>query len=108
MQTVVQVVCTRGQSLRTAIIKDTHLTDFGFQVITEKKLRRAPGWAKIRSFTENRRGAINLAWDKDAAILLGRVVSRGKKSPSLLVGDFVEYLLCSRKKRIVAINILPR
>jgi hypothetical protein len=49
MQTLVQVVCSKGKSLRDVIVNDPKLPEFG--LVTQKKQQpsRQHGWAKIRS-----------------------------------------------------------
>lgn len=108
MQTLVQVVCTRGPSLRESIVKHSKIEDYGLQVTLQKQLGRRHGWAKVHSTEPDRHGALNLEWDADTSILLCRVVTRGKGRPNLIVGDFVDYLLARFRKRIEAINVIPR
>jgi hypothetical protein len=40
--------------------------------------------------------------------LLARVITRGQGKPSLIIGDFVHLLMSKYRKRIQAINIIPR
>jgi len=77
MQTLVQVVCSKGKSLRDAIVNDAKLSQFG--LVTQKKQQpgRRHGWAKIHSSETDRHGALNIEWDADTNILLCRVVNRG-------------------------------
>lgn len=106
MQTLVQVVCTRGPSLREAIGNDRNLKKFGLVLTEHHRHGRPHGWAKVHSI--GRRGAINIEWDGDTNILLCRVITRGTSKPNLIIGDFVDYLLRRFQKRIEAINIIPR
>jgi hypothetical protein len=106
MQTVVQVVCTRGPSLREAIVKDRRIQRHDLEVAWQKQPGRRHGWAKIHS-TGNR-GAMNVAWDANTNILVCRVVTKGGNRPNRIIGDFVDYLLGRFKRRIEAINIIPR
>ena len=108
MQTLVQVVCSKGKSLRDVIVNDTKLSDFS--LVTQKKQQpgRRHGWAKIRSSEPDRRGALNIEWDADTSILLCRVVNRGAGRPNRVLGDFVDYLFHRWRRRIEAVNILPR
>lgn len=108
MQTLIQVVCTKGVSLRDAIANDPQLGRFGLHVAKKQQPGRAHGWAKIHSLKRDRRGAINLEWDADTSILLCRVVNRGEGKPSHLVGDFIDYLLERRRSRVQSISIHPR
>jgi hypothetical protein len=108
MQTLVQVVCSKGKSLRDVIVNDPKLSEFG--LITQKKQQpgRQHGWAKIRSTEPSRHGALNIEWDADTNILLCRVVNRGAGRPSQVLGDFVGYLFERCRRRIEAVNIIPR
>jgi hypothetical protein len=108
MQTLLQVICSKGTSLRDAIINDKRLGEFGF--VTQKKLQpgRPHGWAKLRSNQQGRLGALNIEWDADTSILLCRVVNRGTGRPNCVLGDFVEYLFQRFRRRIQAVNIIPR
>ena len=49
MQTVLQVACSNGKSLRDAIAGDTKLAEHGLTIVAERKVGRSPGWTKIRS-----------------------------------------------------------
>lgn len=108
MQTLVQVICTRGRSLRDSIVNDAKLHEYRLQVDEKQRPGRAQGWAKLHSTIRNRRGALNLEWDADTAILLCRVVNRGAARPHLILGDFVDYIFHRHRKRIEAVNIIPR
>jgi len=108
MQVLVQVVCSRGPSVRDAISKDRGLKGGNLKVAEQKRPGRPRGWAKIHSTLPDRRGPINIEWDSDTSILLCRVVNRGKGRPNLIIGDFVDYLLQRFRRRIQAINIIPR
>jgi hypothetical protein len=108
MQTLVQVVCTRGPSLRELIVKNPRIARYNLSVAWQKQPGRPRGWAKIHSTDPKRRGAMNLVWDANTNILICRVITKGKNRPNLIIGDFVEYLLGRFKRRIEAINILPR
>ena len=108
MQVLVQVVCSRGPSLRQAIAADEKLSTFDLCVTEQKRPGRSHGWAKVHSSLEDRRGAINIEWDAKTQVLLCRVVTRGSGKPNLIIGDFVDYLLRRFARRIEAINIIPR
>jgi hypothetical protein len=108
MQTLVQVVCTRGPSLREAIVKNPRILRSHLRVVRQKQPGRPRGWAKIVSTEPDRPGAINVEWDANTSILLCRVVTKGGNRPNLVIGDFVDYLLGRFKRRIEAINIIPR
>ncbi len=112
MQVLVQVVCTPSKgsrgSLRDAIAKDRQLAKSNLQVSEQKRPGRAHGWAKVHSTLPDRHGAINIEWDADTSVLVCRVVTRGKGQPNLIIGDFVDYLLRRHRRRIQAVNIIPR
>ncbi|WEN14778.1 hypothetical protein PY254_16320 [Rhodanobacter sp. AS-Z3] len=108
MQIVIQVICTKGTSLREKIVKDSKLQTHLLQVSEEKRNDRSRGWAKLHSTEPDRRGAINVQWLADTNILFARVVSRNGNKPNLIVGDFVDYLIARHKTRIQAISIIPR
>lgn len=108
MQTLVQVVCSRGKSLRDAITNDAKLSDFDLALHKKHQPGRQHGWAKIRSTLPDRRGALNLEWHADTAILLCRVVNRGAGRPHRVLGDFVDYLFQRHRRRIETVNIIPR
>ncbi len=108
MQTILQVVCSKGTSLREAIVNDAKLRQFGLKA--QKKLQpgRAHGWAKILSTEPGGQGALNIEWDAATSILLCRIVNRGAGRPNRILGDFVDYLFKRFRRRIEAINIIPR
>lgn len=108
MQILVQVICTKGKSLRDAVANDTKLADHFLAVSEVKKQGRSHGWTKVHSTWPGRRGAINITWDPHDRLLLCRVVTRGAGRPHLIVGDFVDYLLKRFSKRIQGIHVLPR
>ena len=108
MQTLVQVVCTRGPSLREAIVKHRRLEDYGLRVSLQQQPGRSHGWAKVHSSESDRRGVLNIEWDADTCLLLCRVVSRGQTRPNLPVGSLVDFLLRHFRSRVEAINIIPR
>jgi len=108
VQTLVQVVCTSGRSLRDAIVNDRGLARFQLEVLKKKQPGRTRGWAKLYGTGPDRQGAVNVEWDADAFILLCRVVNRGKGRPNLIIGDLTNYLLRKHRSRIIAINVIPR
>lgn len=108
MQTVVQVVCTRGRSLRDAIANDRALTrHHHLAVIQEKKPGRSPGWTKVRTTEGDRSGSLNVQWDSSTNILTCRVVNRGAGRPNMIIGYFVDYLLRRQRRRIKLVTVLP-
>jgi len=108
MQTLLQVVCTKGKSLRDSIVNDAGLSKDGFQIQKKRKRGRPHGWAKIHSIQVERRGALNLRWASDTNIMECRVVNRGAGRPHLILGDSIDYLFRRHCKRIKAVMILPR
>jgi hypothetical protein len=108
MQILIQTVCTRGRSLREAIVGDQRIDRHDLQVLQQKRPGRSRGWAKLKSTLPDRHGAINLEWDADTNILISRVVTRGKGRPNLIIGDYIDYLLARHARRIQAINVIPR
>ena len=107
MQIVITALCKKGNSLREAIAGDDRLDAFRLQVVKQLQPGRSPGWLKIRS-TERQRGAINVQWDGQAQVLTARVVTRGSRAPSAIVGDFINYLLARHGRRVVAITTAQR
>ena len=107
MQTVVQVVCNRGRSLRDVIANDRKLTAHHLAVIQEKKPGRSPGWTNVRTTEGERSGSMNIQWDAATSILTCRVVNRGAGRPNLIIGYFVDYLLRRQRRRIRLLTVLP-
>lgn len=106
METVIHVHCSRGQSLREKIAKDSQLDEYLLHVVKEQKPGRSPGWLKIRSTKSDRRGAINLQWDS-SGVLRCRVVNRGAGKPNSIAGDFLDYLLARHRKRLRIVVVVP-
>lgn len=107
MQIIVQALCSSGPSLRAAIVKDAAVGNFGLVVSEEKRQHRKPGWAKVHS-TDRTRGVLNIQWNSASSTLTCRVVTKGTKKPSPVVGDFINYLLDRHKTRIKAITTVHR
>ncbi|MBI4465368.1 MAG: hypothetical protein HY647_11745 [Acidobacteria bacterium] len=105
MQTLVQVLCRKGPSLRDRIVNDSRISNFKLAVRWEKKPGRKRGWAKIRG-TEGQYGAINIEWDGRTKTLICRVITKGFGKPHSIIGDFVDYLLARFRRTIRIINIL--
>lgn len=108
VQILIQTICTRGRSLREAIVGDPRIGRHDLVVVQQKRPGRQRGWAKLRSSRPDRHGAINLEWDADTHVLVSRVVTRGKGRPNLIIGDYIDYLLARHARRIQAINVIPR
>ncbi len=107
MQTLVQVFCSKGQSLRTKIINDGKLGDFQLTVDRTKKVGKSHGWSKLKGGS-GEKGAINIEWDSKTRALVCRVINRGSGKPNDIIANFVRYLLARCRPRIEGINILYR
>jgi hypothetical protein len=107
VQTLVQVVCTPGLSVRDAIANDPKLHTHDFEIVLERKAGRAPGWTKLRSRAQSRRGSINIQWNAATKVLSCRVVNKGPGKPNLIIGDFVDYLLRRHRRRVKVIAVFP-
>lgn len=103
MQVIITALCTPGTSLRQAIAKDGRLDQHLLVIDKQQEPHRKPGWLKLHS-ADRRRGAINVEWDSHGHLLLARVVTKGSREPSAIVGDFVNYLLARHSPRIKAIT----
>lgn len=90
-QILVQVVTSSKESLRERIINDPKLSEYGLELVSKRSPRRPSGWTKLRS-EYGAYGAINVQWFDDAAVLLCRVVTKGRGKPDLIIGDFIWYL----------------
>ncbi len=108
MQILIQVISSGRQSLRDAIVNDPRLGRYNLTVSERKRPHRSHGWSKLHSTLPDRHGAINIQWDGASMILLCRVVTRGGGKPNLIIGDFVDYLFARFRRKIQAVNILPR
>jgi hypothetical protein len=107
MQIQLQAFSRKSGSLRKAITDD--LAKRGHDVLTVGEvlnLERKPGWSKISG--HGLPGALNLAWDGSANMLLVRAITRGGNTPRKLLGVFLDYLLERHGKRIASINIQLR
>jgi len=105
MQTLMQVYCGKGPSLRAKIAADRKLVDFDLHVREQKRMGRAQGWLKLHSSGEGRFGAINVAWKARTSILECRVINKRKGKPHAVLGDLVDYLLSRHANRIRLITI---
>ena len=107
MQILVQVLCTKGRSLREAIGNDPRVGAYDLVVTRQLQPGRAPGWMKVHA-TDAKRGVLNIEWDVQSAVLSARVVTRGSRRPSPIVGDFVNYLLDRHAARVQSITTAYR
>ena len=104
MQTVLQVLCKGGKSLRDVVASDAKLEDYRLQLVHSRRQHRSPGWAKVKS-TEGEPGAINIVWSGPSHTLTCRVVTKKGNRPCNIVGDFITYLLARHSGRIVTVLI---
>jgi hypothetical protein len=109
MQLLIQVLCTKGRSLRQAIVTDSKviLDKFALKVSEHHRAARADGWAKIHSSNPEYHGAINIQWDQSTRLLICRVVTKGSGQPSFIVGCFIAYLLEEHGERVQSIVVTP-
>jgi len=107
MQILIQVLCTKGRSIRQAIADDPAIVRYALQVTKEAQPGRAPGWLKLHAIDETR-GALNIEWDAQSSVLSARVVTRGSRRPSPIVGYFVNYLLQRQVGRVQSITTAIR
>jgi hypothetical protein len=106
MQTIVQVVCSKGShSLRDKIVNDPQLSEFGLSAGKKQQAGRRPGWAKIHNLEGD--GTLNIVWHADTSILTGRIVNRLSGRPAAILGNFVRYLFHHHRRQIRAVNIVP-
>jgi hypothetical protein len=106
MQTLIQVACKKGSSLRDGIVNDRRLDGYSLVVSEKKRPTRPRGWAEIHGTSDDGYGAINIESLASSSILLCRVVTRGS-NPGPISGDFLRYLLSCHRRRIQAIHIVP-
>ncbi len=106
MQTLIQVICSHGPSLRDRIVHDTRIERDQLVVSESKRMDRSRGWTKVHGLTDDAYGAINIQWLPAASTLLCRVVTRGK-DPGPITGLFVAYLMTRHRARVDAIHVVP-
>lgn len=68
MQTIVQLICRKGKSLRDTIADDPRLKDYDLTIVREKKPGRYPGWTKVRSTAVSQHGFWLLLQDRELFI----------------------------------------
>ncbi len=107
MQSIIQVTCYHGGSLREAIANDKRLEKFQLTISRQKISGRNPGWAKLHSTDPEVPGAINLEWNPATKTLMARVVTKGRNTPELITGEFITYLMRCQRRRIRSILLLP-
>jgi hypothetical protein len=106
MQTLIQVICTRGPSLRDAISRDPRIEKFGLVVSETRRMDRPEGWTKIHASSDDVYGAVNVQWVPSSTTLLCRIVTRGG-DPGPITGRFIGYLVSRFRRRIEAIHVIP-
>lgn len=105
MQIVVTVHCTKGRSVRDAIVRILLSSRPEPLVVSETERKdRNPGWTKIHS-ANRERGAVNIRWAASSHSLECRVVTKGGKKTSPILGDFITYLMNNHRTRIRAITV---
>jgi hypothetical protein len=107
MQSIIQVTCYHGGSLREAVANDKRLKNYRLAVIRQKTSGRNPGWAKLHSTDPQIPGAINLEWDPATKTLLARIVTKGRNTADRIIGDFIAYLMRCQRRKIRTIVLLP-
>ena len=105
MQTAIQVICTSGPSLRSAIARHARrLEPFQLEIVAEEA-QRNPGWMKIRGTEPEIWGALNISWYADTMTLTCRAVNRQYGAPRRMIGKFVDFLMRHHSNRVKAISI---
>lgn len=104
MQTVIQILCKGGKSLREVIANDGKLEEHNLYLARFRQQGRSPGWAKVRSKT-GAAGAINFVWSASSRTLTCRVVTKFGNRPYQVVGDFIAYLLARHSRRMITVVI---
>lgn len=107
MQVQMQAFSRESSSLRALITQDLnrHRHDVLY-VEASKNVGRPKGWAKIKA--RDIYGAINIEWDADQRMLIGRAIAKNGNTPDELLGIFVGYLIAGHGKRIGSVNIQLR
>jgi hypothetical protein len=68
MQTIIQVFSKAAKSLRTQVVNDQHLHQFGLIVSERRKKGRPKGWAKL--CMDGSDGVINIEWHAASQMLI--------------------------------------
>ena len=106
MQTLIQVICSRGPSLRDRISKDARIEKFDLVVSETRRMDRRGGWTKIHGLADDGYGAVNVQWIPSSSMLLCRVVTRGG-DPGWITGRFLWYLVSRFRGRVQTIHVIP-
>jgi hypothetical protein len=94
------------ESLREVIIADLGRYEYHLDVVSEKKIGRRGGWAKVKA--KDLSGALNLTWHPGSKTLIARAVAKQGNDPGELVGRFVGYLLRHRRREVAGVLIRPK
>ncbi len=110
MQVIAIVHCKKGTSLRDAIVAQLMRSAMSNLEVSEvQRNTRNPGWTKVHSTGEMggdvKRGAINIRWVAASSTLECRVVTRGTRKASPILGDFITYLFNHHRTRIKALTV---
>jgi len=105
MQTVIQVLCTGGVSLRQTIADDQEgLEQFQLKLGRQRIANGHPGWTEVRG-RGNTWAALKISWDMPTTTLTCRVASRRLARPHPIASKFVDFLLYRYSERIKAVSI---
>ncbi|MCX6070232.1 MAG: hypothetical protein NTU91_05130 [Chloroflexi bacterium] len=108
MQILVLVPCSKGPSLREAMVSDPELLRFQLDLVKEKLRGRRPGWAKLKSALQGIDGSLNIQWHANTSMLECRIITKSDSDPAPIAGDLVAYLMDRFSERIQAIHLIPR
>lgn len=106
------VVCTKGRSLRDSLnerlASDRHRSDeaakYQIYLKKERKLDRRHGWSWVES-RNAARGVVRYRWNRQLRMLECWAVTRGGNRASQLMGEFIETLLDTHRRRIKHIHV---
>lgn len=104
------VVSAKGTSLRDSLnndlTKDRARNNKRYPVRLEKERKsdRPEGWSWVHS-RNGGMGAVRYRWNQQLEILECWAVTKGDNRPSQIIGEFVETVLSSHKRKIKSIHI---
>lgn len=104
------VVSAEGRSLRDSLNND--LTKdrgrknkrYPVQLQQERKIDRPEGWSWVHS-RNGGKGAVRYRWNAQLQILECWAVTKEGNRPSQLIGEFVESVLNSQRRKVKSIHI---
>ena len=111
MQTIIIVHAKQNSkySLRNHIVtllgKKVVSDEYGLTVKESRNVNRPQGWAKIVSTSTEGHGSLNIEWDANARMLICRIVTNGKNSPTPIIGNFINLLYKRLSSKVDSINI---